>query len=54
MTVGVGSTATLKNKNVVSTITKDNYKVYNELVNNTTAGDNTNYATTVTNVTWVD
>jgi len=54
MTVGVGSTATLKNKNVVSTITKDNYKVYNELVNTTTAGDNTNYATTVTNVTWVD
>ncbi|MBE6250110.1 MAG: hypothetical protein E7111_00470 [Bacteroidales bacterium] len=54
MTVGVGTKAKIKNKNVESTITKDNYKVYNELVNTTTAGDNTNYATTVTNVTWVD
>ena len=54
MTVGVGPKAKIKNKNVESTITKDNYKVYNELVNTTTAGDNTNYATTVTNVTWVD
>ena len=52
--VGVGATAKINSKNVESTITKDNYKVYNELVNTTTAGDNTNYATTVTNVTWVD
>ena len=54
MTVGVGTKAKIKNKNVESTITKDNYKVYNELINTTTAGDNTNYATTVTNVNWVD
>lgn len=54
MTVGVGPKAKIKNKNVESTITKDNYKVYNELINTTTAGDNTNYTTTVTNVTWVD
>ena len=54
MTVGVGPKAKIKNKNVESTITKDNYKVYNELVNTTTAGDNTNYTTTVTNVNWVD
>ena len=54
MTVGVGTKAKIKNKNVESTITKDNYKVYNELINTTTAGDNTNYTTTVTNVNWVD
>lgn len=54
MTVGVGPKAKIKNKNVESTITKDNYKVYNELINTTTAGDNTNYTTTVTNVNWVD
>ena len=54
MTVGVGTKAKIKNKNVDSTITKDNYKVYNELVNTTTAGDNTNYTTSVTNVTWED
>ena len=52
--VGVGATAKIKSKNVESTITKDNYKVYNELINTTTAGDNTNYTTTVTNVNWVD
>ena len=52
--VGVGATAKIKSKNVESTITKDNYKVYNELINTTTAGDNTNYTTTVTNVTWED
>ena len=54
MTVGVGPKAKIKNKNVESTITKDNYKVYNELINTTTAGDNTNYTTTVTDVNWVD
>jgi len=52
--VGVGATAKIKSKNVESTITKDNYKVYNELVSTTATGDNTNYATTVTNVTWED
>ena len=54
MTVGVGTKAKIKNKNVESTITKDNYKVYNELINTTTVGDNTNYTTTVENVTWED
>ena len=54
MTVGVGPKAKIKNKTVESTITKDNHKVYNELINTTTAGDNTNYTTTVTNVNWVD
>lgn len=52
--VGVGATAKIKSKNVESTITKDNYKVYNELVSTTAIGDNTNYTTTVTNVTWED
>lgn len=52
--VGVGATAKIKSKNVESTITKDNYKVYNELVSTTAIGDNANYATTVTNVTWED
>ena len=50
--VGVGPKANIKSKNVASTITKDNYKVYNELVSTNDAGDNTNYDTTVTNVTW--
>lgn len=54
MMVGVGAKANITNKGVASTITKDNYKVYNELVNTTTAGDNTNYTTSVTNVTWED
>ena len=52
--VGVGPKANIKSKGVASTITKDNYKVYNELVSTNDAGDNTNYATTVTNVTWED
>ena len=52
--VGVGATAKIKSKGVESTITKDNYKVFNELVSTTATGDNTNYATTVTNVTWED
>ena len=54
MTVGVGTIAKITNKGVESTITKENYKVYNELVSTTTVGDNTNYATVLTNVTWVD
>ena len=52
--VGVGPKANIKSKGVASTITKDNYKVYNELVSTNDAGDNTNYATTVTDVTWED
>ena len=38
------------------TITNDNYTdyIYNELYNSNCIGDNTNYATTVTNVTWED
>ena len=52
--VGVGETANITNKGVASTITKDNYKLYNELISTSTTGDNTNYATTVTNVTWED
>ena len=52
--VGVGPKANIKSKGVASTITKDNYKVYNELVSTNDAGDNTNYDTTVTNVTWED
>lgn len=52
--IGVGETANITSKGVATTITKDNYKVYNELVSTSTTGDNTNYATTVTNVTWVD
>ena len=41
---------------VKCTISKDNYElyVYNELFNSNCIGDNTNYATTVTNVTWED
>ena len=54
MTVGVGAIAKIKSKGVESTITRNDYKVYNELVNTTDAGDNTHYTTTVTNVTWVD
>lgn len=54
MKVGVGATANIKSKTVASTITKENYKVYNELVNTNDTGDNTKYATTVTNVTWED
>ena len=52
--VGVGETANITNKGVASTITKDNYKLYNELISTAATGDNTNYATTVTNVTWED
>ena len=47
-------TANITNKGVASTITKDNYKLYNELISTAATGDNTNYATTVTNVTWED
>lgn len=54
MKVGVGATAKITSKTVSSTITKSNYKVYNELVNTNDTGDNTKYATTVTNVTWED
>ena len=54
MKVGVGATAKITSKTVASTITKSNYKVYNELVNTNDTGDNTKYATTVSNVTWED
>lgn len=54
VTIGVGATANITSKGVASTITKSNYKVYNELVSTAATGNNTNYATTVTNVTWED
>ena len=52
--VGLGTTAKIVDRGVERTITKDNYAVYKELVSTTTVGENTNYATTVTNVTWED
>ena len=52
--VGLGTTAKIVDRGVERTITKDNYAVYKELVSTTTVGENTTYATTVTNVTWED
>ena len=52
--VGLGTTAKIVDRGVERTITKDNYAVYKELVSTTAVGENTNYATTVTNVTWED
>ena len=52
--VGVGPTAKIVDRGVERTITKDNYSIFKELVNTTTVGENTNYATTVDNVTWED
>ena len=50
--VGVGPTAKIVDRGVERTITKDNYSIFKELVSTTTVGENTTYATTVTNVTW--
>ena len=52
--VGVGPTAKIVDRGVERTITKDNYSIFKELVSTTTVGENTTYATTVTNVTWED
>ena len=52
--VGLGTTAKIVDRGVERTITKDNYAVYKELVSTTAVGENTTYATTVTNVTWED
>ena len=53
----VGGSATFTNKKVAgNTVSKDNWEsyIFSELSSTTTRGDNTNYATTVTNVTWED
>lgn len=52
--VGLGTTAKIVDRGVERTITKDNYAVYKELVSTTAVGENTTYATTVTNVIWED
>ena len=64
--VKVGGTSQFKDKYTATdgykraagtyTITKDNYTdyIYNELYNTNCVGNNTNYATTVTDVTWED
>ena len=54
--VGVGSTQNIVSKNVTVTISRDNFgeHIYKEQSATGVNGDNTNYATTVTNVTWVD
>ena len=53
----VGGSATFTNKKVAgNTVSKDNWEsyIFSELSDSNTRGDNTNYATTVTNVTWED
>ena len=54
--VGVGSTQKIISKTVSVTISEDNFEdhIYKEQSATGVNGDNTNYATTVTDVTWED
>ena len=55
--VKVGGSAIFTNKKVAgNTVSKDNWEsyIFSELSSTSTRGDNTNYTTTVTNVTWED
>lgn len=54
--VGVGSTQKIISKTVSVTISEDNFEdhIYKEQSATGVNGNNTNYATTVTNVTWED
>ena len=55
--VKVGGSAIFTNKTVAgNTVSKDNWEsyIFSELSSTSTRGDNTNYTTTVTDVTWED